>query len=434
MRILVTNVHSTRNAGDQVLLTATVQELRRVFPACSITVAANDTADPPQWPDVTVVGSFISWFRSESGAWRCLRVLTAPWLILRAILHALFYRFARRSPVPGGRGGEDELLAAYCAADIIVSCPGNMLIADQGRGLFFGLTIFALAYGWLAGKPLYMMPQTIGPLRRPAEQRAVRWVLRRMQIVLVRDETSLATLAQIGLTHPRCHLLPDVAFLYRGAPDLTPMADLLTDHPRLHRPLIGVTVINWTGHAPGRARQERYEDAVVAALGDFLQRHDGAAILFPQVCGPSAAEDDRPPSRRIAARLRRMGLPAALIDVEMTPDQLQVAYGQMDIFVGTRLHSNIFAMTMGTPVLAIAYQYKTQGVMRMLGLSDAVLDIEQVDAATLSAAIEQLWRDRARLRAHLQEIMPGLQAQARQAAAMIAADHHSGSAAAATRG
>ncbi len=40
----------------------------------------------------------------------------------------------------------------------------------------------------------------------------------------------------------------------------------------------------------------------------------------------------------------------------------------MDLFLGTRLHSNIFALVAGVPVVAVAYQYKTFGLMEMIGL------------------------------------------------------------------
>ncbi|MEZ4637260.1 MAG: hypothetical protein R2856_20275 [Caldilineaceae bacterium] len=72
-----------------------------------------------------------------------------------------------------------------------------------------------------------------------------------------------------------------------------------------------------------------------------------AIFLFPQVCGPSRAEDDRIPSRRVAQRLTDAGVPTRLIDMPWTPDALKSAYGQMDLFAGARLHSNMPRSTRG---------------------------------------------------------------------------------------
>lgn len=422
MNILVTNVHSAHNAGDRILLEVTLSELQAQFPACHITIAMNHPQSYAPTQGIRVVGSWLHWFQDDAGAWRKLDVLLAPWLIFQGFAFALVWRWTRRKMPMFGPVERRQLLEAYADADLIVSCPGNFFLSGSGVGLPFFLAVLMLAYGRLIGKPLYMMPQTIGPLRRRREQRAMRWLLERVRLVLVRDETSAATLKAIGLRHSRCHVLPDVAFLYQGADDLTLLDQARAALGELARPLIGATVINWQGHDRLHARPDVYEAAVAAALRAFLRAHGGCAILFPQVCGPSEAEDDRPPSRRIADQLRSEGLAATALMSEATPAQLQTAYGQMDLFLGTRLHSNIFALTAGTPVLAIAYQYKTHGVMRMLGLGDWVIDIRQATPEVLTEALAKLWQEQDARRAQLRQTLPEIRRQARQAAAWIRAD------------
>jgi polysaccharide pyruvyl transferase WcaK-like protein len=72
--------------------------------------------------------------------------------------------------------------------------------------------------------------------------------------------------------------------------------------------------------------------------------------------------------------------------------------------------------------VAIAYQYKTHGIFKMLGLSEWVIDIEEVDAGLLSARLEALWQRRAEVRAEIDARLPALQEEARAAVAAIAAD------------
>ncbi len=421
-RILVTNVHSARNAGDRVLLEVTLAELQAQFPRSQITVAMNDLRSYEPNHGVQLVGSLMHWFQDDEGNWRLAAVLAAPWLLLQALVFALIWRWTHRKlPLPGA-GMRRQLLYAYADADLVVSCPGNFFFSGAGQGVPFFLAVLAFAYGWLIGKPLYMMPQTIGPLRRRREQRAMRWLLDRVRLVLLRDETSEAMIKAIGLRHPRCRVFPDVAFLYQGADDLALLAQAQAALPEMPRPWLGVTVINWSGHDRHHARPEQYEGAVAAALRAFLHAHGGSAILFPQVCGPSEAEDDRPPARRIATQLRSEGLSVVALTNEATPAQLQTAYGQMDLVLGTRLHSNILALTAGTPVLAIAYQYKTHGVMRLLGLGDWVIDIAQATPETVTAGLERLWQERVALRAQLQQTLSHVRSQAHLAAAWIRAD------------
>jgi colanic acid/amylovoran biosynthesis protein len=441
LKILVTNAHSVLNAGDRVLLEVTLEQLRANFLHSEITVATNDLRGIQDGDEVSYVGSFTSWFKSaEEGIdrWHRNHLLMLPWWALQSWLVALTLRHLKRPwPMPKNSARRD-LLAAYCKADLIVSCPGNFFFSGAGLGVPFLLAVCALAYGWLLGKPLYMMPQTIGPLTRRRERWLLGAILKQMRFVSLRDKPSLLTVTALGVAADRCHVLPDSAFLFCGSGDLGPFAALLAgpsqesrDAPDVQssggeafpRPYIGVTVIDWAAMNRRFTRQGIYERAVAAALSSFLARHGGTVFIFPQVTGPSHAEDDRISAARIAGMLAMHQSQVVQVNSVWSPGQLKAAYGQMDLFLGTRLHSNIFALTAGTLVLAIAYQYKTHGMLEMLGLSDWVIDIEDVDERQLTERLELLWQRRSEVRTLIQQRLPALQQEARNAVAWIAADY-----------
>jgi len=437
----VTNAHSMRNAGDRVLLEVTLEELRANFPDSELTVAINNLRGLENCDQASYVGSFMSWFKSteediERWQWRHLPML--PWWMVQSWLVALTGRYLNHPwPMPKNRARRD-LLSAYYQADLIVSCPGNFFYSGSGLGAAFLLHVYALAYGSLLGRPLYMMPQTIGPLTRRRERWLLGGILKQMRFVALRDNPSLAPVVALGVTAARCHVLPDSAFLFRGSGDLRPFTALvarrsqelsnastaqLSVDEELPRPYIGVTIIDWAAKNRRFARQAIYESAIAGALSSFLAHHGGTIFIFPQVTGPSYAEDDRRPASRVAGMLGAYQSQVVQINSVWSPGQLKAAYGQMDLFLGTRLHSNIFALTAGTPILAIAYQYKTHGVLEMLGLSDWVIDIEDVDEPQLAERLELLWQMRVEVRALIQRRLPAFQQEAHKAAAWIAADY-----------
>lgn len=425
MKILITNAHSIRNSGDAVLLQVTLQEVERCFPEAEVVVALNDPEGYTPFGAETAVGSFVHWFKStygERGSWRKLNLLLAPVLLGWAVLVALSYRFWGRAQCWHPQPAYRNLLQAYLDADLIVSCPGNFFVSGSGIGLPLLLAFWSAGYGWLAGKPLYMMQQSVGPFRRQWEYRVARWLFERVRIVVVRDDRSVQTLVTAGLEQAQIIMLPDAAFLFQGTGNPLRLADEIAQTPGAQRPFIGVTVIDFAIQNRLFNRQDAYENALVTALNAFATRHGGTVFLFPQVTGPSQAEDDRIPSRRVATGLRARGASVVLIDATWSPDELQTAYGQMDIFVGTRLHSNIFALTAGTPVVAIAYFYKTFGIMQMLGLSEWALDIWTVTDQELSQRLELLWQQRAVLRRHLGSVLPQLKHETRRACELIRAD------------
>jgi colanic acid/amylovoran biosynthesis protein len=428
MKILITNAHSIRNSGDSVLLQVTLQEVERYFPEAEVVVALNDPDGYTPFGAETAVGSFVYWFKSthgERGSWRKLNLLLAPVLLGWAMLVALIYRLTRRAQCLHPRREYRRLLQAYLDADLIISCPGNFFVSGSGIGLPLLLAFWSTGYGWIAGKPLYMMQQSIGPFRRRWEYRVARWLFERVRIVAVRDDRSSQTLIAAGLEEAQITMLPDAAFLYQGTGNPLRLLDEITQAPSTQRPFIGVTVIDFAIQNRLFDRQDAYENALVTALNAFVTCHGGTVFLFPQVTGPSQAEDDRIPSRRVADSLSARCASVLLIDATWLPAELQTAYGQMDIFVGTRLHSNIFALTAGTPVIAIAYFYKTFGIMQMLGLSEWVLDIWTITDQELEQHLELLWQQRADLRRHLGLILPQLQQEARRACELIRTDFDS---------
>jgi colanic acid/amylovoran biosynthesis protein len=421
MRILIVNLHSSHNAGDDVLTRVTVQQLAQAFPGARLTLAMNDPGSY-QGAEQTI-GSFMTWLKDERGRWR----LRSPVLLLLSFLTVLGYRLMGERVLALTPAAYRPLLKAYFSADLVVSSAGNFLYSSGRFGLVLLLALYIMVYGWLAGKPLYTMPQTIGPLRHRWEEWLARWTLGKARLLFVRDAISQAELQRIGAWDERCRLVPDVAFALPPAPTAAGESLLAAHGLRPEdRPRLGVTLINWGAQNRLFAGQEGYETAVAHTIRHFLQRRGGQVFLFAQVRGPSPAEDDLIPAQRVKAQLADLGDQVVLVAAPSAPEELKAAYGLMDLFLGSRLHSNIFALCEGVPAVTIQYQYKTHGVMQMLGLEEWVIEIEQVNEADLSALLARLWGEQANARRHLQNAMPTIVAEASGVGQAIAADYRAG--------
>lgn len=428
LRILLVNLHSSRNAGDDALTREALRQLRQEFPQARFTLAMND-------PDSyrgrgKALGSFTAWVKpvreDTASPWRWERFLG---MLLQSTLALLSYRLTNRPVFASVCREHRALLNAYLDADLIVSCAGNFLYSSGRVGVPFLLALFSILYGWLAGKPVYTLPQTLGPLRRRWERRLAKAVLSKMRIVLVRDPISLALWQSWDIRRTECFLLPDLAFAFDTMHASTRRpggaGSLRTCGMDAEGPLLGLTVVQWGAQSREFSRQAVYEGAVADATQSFLISHGGQAFLFTQVQGPTRWEDDRIPACRIKARLGDLGNRVVLVDWIHSPRALKAAYGKMDLFLGTRLHSNIFALTEGVPTVAIAYQYKTRGIMQMLGLQHWVLDIEDLDPETLTRLLDEAWQNRDSTRAELRRVLPQIEAEASQAGALIGLDFSS---------
>jgi colanic acid/amylovoran biosynthesis protein len=431
---LLVNLHSSCNAGDDALTQEALRQLGEQFPGAAFTLAMNDPGSYDGQGQA--VGSFIYWVkpivageasaRTQSPArwrWRAF-----PGFMLQSLLALASYRLAGRPWAPFLSAERRALLDAYFGADMVVSTAGNFLYSSSGIGLPFLLSLFSIYYACLAGKPVYTLPQTLGPIHRKREEWLAKRVLARARLVLIRDPISAEVWKDWGVRGPEWELLPDLAFAGSGyvvGAERQQAIDLLAEYGLCdegHRPWLGVTLIRWGAQNRSFDRQSPYERAVEAAIRAFVASHGGRVAIFAQVQGPTAAEDDLIPARRVVSRLGDLGDAVVLIDRRVPPRVLKAAYGQMDLFLGTRLHSNIFALTEGVPVVAIGYQYKTRGIMRMLDLENWVMDIGNVDGEALADLLRRAWVYRERIREHLGGVLPHMRARASEAGGIIAAD------------
>jgi colanic acid/amylovoran biosynthesis protein len=94
----------------------------------------------------------------------------------------------------------------------------------------------------------------------------------------------------------------------------------------------------------------------------------------------------------------------------------------MDVFIGTRMHSNIFAMTQNVPVIPIGYLHKTNGIARSVGIEDWVIDINDINAELLINKFDELWKMRHQVRQQLENRIPVLIEQINEVGPAIAQD------------
>jgi colanic acid/amylovoran biosynthesis protein len=422
LKILLINVHSTRNTGDQVLMLVTLQELQKNFPGCSLSISMDD---PQSYsgPESTL-GSIFTWVKHIHNdgrtSWRAPNLI---WLIPASLIPILIYRWTNRTVLFLTPKSLRSLILAYLEADFLVSKPGGFLYSS-GRGLTLILSLYIMTLGLLAGKPLYLLPQSIGPFRHRWELNLVKKVLSAARVVMVREPISYQVLQNGGFHHPRFATFPDPAFLFLPAsPSI--VEDWLKTHqiePASARPLLGLTMIDWGAQNSRFDFQKEYEAACAATARYFINQIGGKVILFSQVTGPTAGQDDRLPAQRVQTLLEDLSSSIIFIQEPLAPDLLMALYGRMDLFVGARMHSNIFALKGGVPVLAIGYLHKTLGIMKMVGLDQWVVDIQQASESVLVERLSALWSARQEIRYHLLETIPGLIEQASQVGKLIAED------------
>lgn len=422
LEVLLVNVNSMLNAGDAALTFETIRQLRDNFPGCHITLSSNTLELGLN--DVKIVESINAWVRSpyKTGriSWNIGHLLQLP---ISTLFPILTYRLFGKPLYLFTPSRIRAAIQSHLDANLVINVPGGYIYTSK-RGLRLVMLIYLLALVWLAGKPLYILPQSFGPLSHKWEGKMLTWVLQKARIVMVREPVSMELLQKYRFQHPRLYLFPDIAFAFRGVSPHVAKQWLrekgldFTDDP----PLIGLTIIDWRANNPNFLRQEEYELAFTSVIRYFLDKMNGRAIIFPQSIGPNISSDDRIPARRVVARLADKRGSILQIEQQISPDLIKSLYGCMDILIGTRMHSNIFALSSGVPVIAVGYLHKTRGIFSMIGMDRWVIDIQNITQQSLLEKFVELWEERMIVKAKIEAAIPSLVEKASSAGALCAAD------------
>lgn len=406
MHVLLTNTYSHQNKGDAGIVQGILSSLWEIDETIHVTLVSLDAeADRAFYTDPRVEVIEAPFPVPADGTGKAAQV--GHWL------GQALWRFPA-SMVRASNGGQppSEEARAFVetarSCELALACGGGYLHDSFPMGMYVHLGQLWLAQR--AGLPVYLLPQSIGPasgLHRPALASG----LARADHVYVREPVSQRYVQGLNVDTPLT-LAPDAAFALTGerTAQVSETADAMGD---LDRPTVGFTVRQW--HFPGAEHPDTLYERYLTSYGELVEHREDVNFVFvPQVTGPGA-DDDRIALDAMKETMGWATQPENLSSVpeNLTPSELIALIAQMDAFAGTRMHSNIFALLGRVPTLAVSYLPKTNGIMRMLGLEDWVIDIDEVTPGRLAAALERLLQAKAGYRRRLNDRMPAIEEQAR---------------------
>lgn len=449
MKIICPGGYTWRNKGDAALVLAMLAELRRVAPAAEIVLLSDTPALDSRRYGATVLPPLYGGTLEPEGGRPSLprRVGTAfrhhvvrrvdQWLTgggsrtnsaplalwcerlrFHAFLVWLFIviGFAGRGSHRWVGGQAGRTLRQFCEADCAVFVPGGYLIAPHPAHVHWFRHLAAVfAARWLK-LPICFTPCSVGPFSGAYNRELARRALNYPHRILAREQTSLETVARIAPRAQR-ELTPDLGFLLPTCPSAT-ADELRASVATGGRRALGISVRDYRfpGHSDPVAQRARYIDAVARAVDHAIERHGRAVCFVPQVLADEVS--DLNVSREVAARVRNAEQ-VRVIDLDLDPRELKDLYGHFDLFMGVRMHANIFALGAGIPTVAIAYEPKTQGIMEQLGLGEFVIGIYDIDAPKLIALVDRLVERAPAVRNQLAAAIPSIQREALRTAEVL---------------
>ena len=331
--ILISGYYGFNNIGDESILRTVIDNLREKLGDVGITVLSQDPAQT-----------------SEKYG-----VQAAPRMDLKAIFRAV----------------------RQC--DLLLSGGGSLLQdATSARSILYYLFILRLAQ--LMGKKTFIYSQGIGPITSKRNRRLTRRVLRRASGIVVRDKKSRLLLIEIGVPEELIHVTADPVLRVKK-PDSTLGLDILKQEGCPRDP--GKLTIGWA--MKSRKPNPTFYQEIRKCI-QWLQEEYGAdSVLIPFFY-----DEDLSVCEAIADGLE--GQASCLRQKYLSEEMLSII-GSMDVLVGVRLHSLIYAAVMGVPMLGISYDPKVGSFLASI-YQPTYFDVENFTLETFQTAFRQTYDNR----------------------------------------
>jgi len=269
-------------------------------------------------------------------------------------------------------------------ADVVLSGGGGLLQnVTSLRSLLYYAGIVRTATR--ANKRTMIFAQSIGPLD-VFGRAVVRACCGGVAAATVRDERSRRLLATL-LPKVRVERTADPVFLFE--PNATPL-DLEAEGLGGPGPLVVVSVRRWP--------HNEATIGLLAAAVDHLANEHGAQVAFLPLGGAPDAD--------VSTSVIRRAKSAPLLLPEMSLGQAAQVIGHASLVIGMRLHALILAARLGVPFTAVPYDPKVSALLEDLRypLPPLFTPGEGAKAADVIARIDEAWRRRDELGAHLRSM------------------------------
>jgi len=406
--VLLINFHSTVNNGDLATLEMNMSQMRQVFQSPRIRVAA-------QWPEEKYFQNPVG-FEPIASAWKLIGFSEKNQAI-RQILKYLQAEYFAKSYIAGSHRNIPahwvKLFDAYHESDVVAAVTGNQMYTTGKFGWPLPIKIFMVNIAHYMNKPLIIMPQSIGPLRWGWEKKLLSKAYGKAKLIFLRDDVSLRLAREINLPQEKIRFAPDPAFDYSPVDSDVAQGIFKRYGFDFDTPAMGMTVIPRYGRSVSQDTMAQYYNELARFLKQFHEETGIRVFLFNQVSGPTVFDDDNIGAQKLLALLKDQPW-MTYINERFSPGILKACYGLMDLFLATRMHSGIFSLGMGVPVMFIGYHTKAKGMMQSLGLEQWEIDLENVTFERLYEMGMRAWKEKAEYRQVLAQKIPQVHAEVRQ--------------------
>ncbi len=253
-------------------------------------------------------------------------------------------------------------------ADVFVSGGGGLLQDVSGKGFSILYYLSLLFFARLFNIPGIIYAQGIGPVEKSINRKLIKWVLNRVNLIMVRDKQSKNILQDLGVRNKPIIVNADPTFLLKKR---EVAEEIKTKYQLSHHQGTTAKRMN-IGMAIRNCKEivQDYDSKIIqfAEIADHLIEKYQANLIFI----PFQVHTDLPLMNEITKKMRFST--AKCIEEELGPVQMLSFISKLSLIIGMRFHSIIFATIVNKPFIAIDYDPKMKNYVYSLGIPELLIN------------------------------------------------------------
>lgn len=326
-KILISGYYGFHNIGDEAVLRCVTERLGSAVQDVDLTILSNDPADTREKYHVNSIPRM------------------NPFKVLRAITKT----------------------------DMLISGGGSLLQDVTSRfSILYYLTIIFLAL--LLKKRVFIYSQGIGPIQSKFSRFLTGKLLKRVDGIAVRDEKSAKLLEEIGIPPDSISVTADPVLRLEKA-DMATGRDILASLGIDRRS--GRLLVGWAVKDAGK----QFLDEIEKSVRYLKKAYNADSVLIP-----FHYEQD---AKVIKALAGRLGDNAYYVTEKHLTDEMLSIIGNLDLLVGVRLHSLIYAAVSDVPSIGISYDPKIDAFLESISRR-SVSDTRSFSLEKFQPAVEEV--------------------------------------------
>ncbi len=244
-----------------------------------------------------------------------------------------------------------SVVKAISKTDVLIAGGGTLLQDETStRSLLYYLSI--LYFAKVLKKKVMLYSNGIGPVNRESNKKLIKFVVNKIDLITLRDEFSMAELVKIGVDKP-IHVTADPAFSLNSN---GVNVDKIFEKEKIDtsKDLMGISIRRWKDE----------EDFIykLAELSKYvLDKYDINIVLIPM-----QHSMDLEISTKLYNQINRENV--FLLRGNYLSEEVLGIIGRLSVLISMRLHTLIFAGAQEVPLAGIIYDPKINNYLRLLDM------------------------------------------------------------------